>query len=1001
MVKRAALVATVLFGVFVGSASAADVPVSTTMVTDGPVNAVTYDPSGRAYVGGSFFMVGPRLGSGLALTNASDVPAAGFPDINGRVEAAVPDGAGGEFIGGTFTSVGGVPRNRLAHIKADGTLDAGWNPSVNNTVRALALSPAGETLYVGGDFTGANAIGGQNHSRLAKLSATTGTVDADWHAGASGSVRALAASGSSLYVGGSFGVVFADNADAPGKLAKVDAAGAGDVDTNWTTQVTGGSKVNALALSGPDLYVGGDYFQVNGTNRAGLAKVASGSTGALDATWNPDPNGEVFALQASGTDLFVGGFYFSVGDKNRAGLAKLATTGAGDADPTWDPAEIGTKVNALALSGGELLVGGEFFGIGGAADRPFLAKLATTGTGAATSWKPNPNDVVLSLATSGSSIFAGGEFSSAGPQNKFRGALIRLNANGSLDEAWDPQVSPGVFALSLQGTELIIGGDFTRVHTTSRFGLAKLSTEGSGAMDATWATQAFGVKALARSGDDLFVGGDFTGPNSVGNQTRSRIAKVSATGTGVVDATWDPNAVGGAVNALAVSGSDLFVGGAFFDIGGQPRSGLAKLQTTSTGAADATWVADTGTVNAVLVSGTSLFVGGLFVDINGEPRGRLAKLSTTGAAALDPTWKPNPNGVVTSLALSGDNLYAGGGFGTIGGQPRNRLARLSPTGSGAVDPAFEPAASNNAGPVIALAATPSRVLVGGSFSSIGPLSTANLAVFDLTTPTLSLTSPFEGARYRQGQVVPAAYACDDPDGEADTVACTGNVAAGAPIDTASAGAKTFTATATDAGSRSVSSTVNYFVDGSAPEITLTIPSQDAVYAAGTQIPVTFACADEDGPADIASCAGTAPAGSRLDVSVNGTHTFTVSSADAVGNTSTRTVTYRVTGNPEAPLLSAFSLKPAKFKAKRGTKVSFELSKAATVTFKVTRKKGRKTVTVGSFSRKAKKGKNSFGFRGKVKGKTLKPGSYRMAARANDKGGLRSKTVSKAFRVLKP
>jgi hypothetical protein len=1006
MFRRATLLATIaLSGALAGSAHAADIPVSTTWVTDGPVNAVTYDPDGRAYVGGDFSMVGPRLGSGLALTSASDVPAAGFPDINGVVAAAVPDGAGGEFIGGTFTSVGGVPRNRLAHIKADGTLDAGWNPGANNTVRALALSPSGDTLYVGGDFFGANSIGGQNHLRLAKLSAATGAVDANWVPGASASVRALSASASSLYIGGVFNSVSANNGSTSGKVAKVDAAGAGDIDLNWTPVVTG-VNVSALALSGPDLYVGGNFAQVNATNRAGLAKLASGGSGAPDPTWNPDPIGEVHALQVSGPDLFVGGLFFTVGGQNRAGIAKLATTGTGAADATWDPGQPGTEVDALALSGGELVVGGSFFGIGGSNDRPYVAKLATTGTGAATSWKPNPNNRVRALATAGSSIFVGGEFSSAGPLNKFRGALIRLGANGSLDEAWDPQVSPGgVQALSLQGTDLIIGGSFVKVHGTSHFGLAKLSTEGSGALDATWATQAITVKALARSGDDLFVGGDFSGPNSVGNQTRNRIAKVSAVGTGTVDATWNPDASPGEVDALAVSGSSLFVGGTFFQIGGENRIALAKLSTTGAGAADPTWVPDpTGPVSALLVSGSSLYVGGSFSSIGAVGRSRVAKLSTSGAGTVDPAWAPNPNGAVTSLALSGDNLYVGGAYGSISGQPRNRLARLSATGTGAVDPAFEPAASNNGGAVTALAATGSRVLAGGTFNTIGPLSTSNLAIFDLTTPTLSLTSPFDGARYRQGQTVAAAYTCDDPDGPADALSCTGNVAAGAPIDTATPGAKTFTATATDAGSRSVSSTVNYFVDGSAPEISLAIPSQDAVYSAGTQVPVTFGCTDEDGPADVASCAGTAPAGSQLDASVNGTHTFTVTSADAVGNTSTKSVTYRVIGNPEPPkppALSAFSIKPAKFKAKNGARVSFKLSKAATVTFKVTRKKGKKTVTLGSFTRKAKRGANAFKFRSKVKGKTLKPGAYRMAARAKDAGGLRSKTLTKPFRVLKP
>src|SRR3954451_12929058 len=112
--SRRLLLGTLLLAAIVPvTARAADSPVSTTSVLDGPVNAAAFDSSGRAYVGGSFNYVGPRLGSGIALTTASATPVAGLPDINGSVLAAVPDGAGGPFIRGAFPALGGVQRSRL------------------------------------------------------------------------------------------------------------------------------------------------------------------------------------------------------------------------------------------------------------------------------------------------------------------------------------------------------------------------------------------------------------------------------------------------------------------------------------------------------------------------------------------------------------------------------------------------------------------------------------------------------------------------------------------------------------------------------------------------------------------------------------------------------------------------------------------------------------------------------------------------------------------------
>src|SRR3954453_12208135 len=168
-----------LLTVVCGSARAGNVPDSTTPVLDGPVNAIAVDSQGRTYLGGSFTASGPRLGSGAIFTTSSDTPAAGFPDINGEVLTAVSDGAGGEFIGGDFTFVGGVPRNRLSQRRADHSVDPDWNPGANSTVRALALS--GDSLYVGGDFSRTNAVGTATRFRLANVSATgTGPVDPDW-----------------------------------------------------------------------------------------------------------------------------------------------------------------------------------------------------------------------------------------------------------------------------------------------------------------------------------------------------------------------------------------------------------------------------------------------------------------------------------------------------------------------------------------------------------------------------------------------------------------------------------------------------------------------------------------------------------------------------------------------------------------------------------------------------------------------------------------------------
>ena len=59
----------------------------------------------------------------------------------------------------------GRPRNSIARLNADGSLDATWNPDAYDVVYALAVS--GGDVYAGGYFW---FIGGQERVGIAKLS---------------------------------------------------------------------------------------------------------------------------------------------------------------------------------------------------------------------------------------------------------------------------------------------------------------------------------------------------------------------------------------------------------------------------------------------------------------------------------------------------------------------------------------------------------------------------------------------------------------------------------------------------------------------------------------------------------------------------------------------------------------------------------------------------------------------------------------------------------------
>ena len=84
-------------------------------------------------------------------------------------------------------------------------------------------------------------------------------------------------------------------------------------------------------------------------------------------------------------------------------------------------------------------------------------------------------------------------------------------------------------------------------------------------------------------------------------------------------------------------------------------------------------------------------------------------------------------------------------------------------------------------------------------------------VIDVTPPTITLRSPPDGAVYDVGQEVRADYDCADEPGGAGLASCAGPMADGDPIDTATAGPKSFTVTARDNAGNERSVTHRYTV----------------------------------------------------------------------------------------------------------------------------------------------------------------------------------------------
>ena len=273
--------------------------------------------------------------------------------------------------------------------------------------------------------------------------------------------------------------------------------------TSWHPRVNG--SVYALAASSTTLYVGGCFSKVGSEPRAHLAAFDL-RTGAL-LPWNPGTDDCVENLVLAGSTLYLAGQDItSVGGSPRIQLAAVdASTGA---VRPWDPhpskpAPHGDdpEVWSLAAAGGTIYVGGQFTEIGGAA-RTNLAALDPE-TGTATTWDPRPDGLVTAVEPAGDTVYVGGDFRRIGTIKRYQVAAIdsATGATTSFDARVRLDLHDGV-TLRVLGNVLFVGSFFD-----------SFAVNGVTGRRLGWPYRGEGWRlgsafAFARDGRRLFVGGD-------------------------------------------------------------------------------------------------------------------------------------------------------------------------------------------------------------------------------------------------------------------------------------------------------------------------------------------------------------------------------------------------------------------------------------------------------------------------------------------------------------
>jgi uncharacterized delta-60 repeat protein len=352
------------------------------------------------------------------------VPAPGTSDA---VNVVIPQPDGKVIAAGRFTFANNVARTRIARFNFNGSLDTGFNPGTgaNGEITAAVLQSDGR-IIVAGRFTSFN---GFTHNGICRLNAD-GSVDQTFGLG------------------------------------------------------NGISNPAALALalqSDGRIIVGGQFTQVDLTQRNNLARL--NTNGSVDLSFDPGngPNGDVNAIviQSDGR-IIIGGTFIGYNGFARGGIARVLGNGA--LDPSFDSG-VGTGGNVFALAlqdNGQIVLGGRFAQYSGT-NRTFIARVFGDGS-LDFGFNPVPDNWVQSLAVEPDDrILVGGFFT--GINGFGRNRVARLNTNGLVDPTFDPGAgcvgsltsdATQVDSIALQFGRILVGGIFTSYNNQLRDNIVRL-----------------------------------------------------------------------------------------------------------------------------------------------------------------------------------------------------------------------------------------------------------------------------------------------------------------------------------------------------------------------------------------------------------------------------------------------------------------------------------------------------------------------------------------------
>jgi len=456
----------------------------------------------------------------------------------------------------------------------------------------------------------------------------------------------------------------------------------------------------------------------------------------------PGLNGAVHAVAVIGNEIYVGGSFRLAGGRIANNIAMWDGS-------SWHPLADGVndEVYAIAIIGAEIYVGGVFTEASGlpvgriARWNRVTKQWSTLGEGIG----GNRFAYVASLAADGDDLYVGGRFLTAGKVvavniarwNKGRWSRVGGGANGY------------VFSLKVHGNDLYVGGRFTVADDKPIKRIARVdraTNEWTEIVGGVHYKDSGYVSAIETIGQDVYIGGKFreAGPddllvNSIAwYDSRSQRWNDLKLGVSMQRTLTD-------VYALAARGNQLFVGGRFDSVGDIPSGYIGEsivIGWSQRAYNFARWDAGTQTWN-------------LFQ--RDPPINRAYR---TGVANIGPDFSFR-TGLVSNLesayiaAFSFDatgNLVIGGSFSLAGPmvERSGNMNGIRPNDEDVYadniclfdnDTTWSMLGSGLGGPALSLTRLGDDIIVGGGFTSAGPIAASNIARWNQSTESWNRLGP--------------------------------------------------------------------------------------------------------------------------------------------------------------------------------------------------------------------------------------------------------------------